>query len=418
LSICLRNWRFEEISKVEKSKEKQSSRKKKLSDSFFRIIRMIKKEFRLLRTDPFNLLIALVIPPLIIVLFSFMSTVSASNPIPIRCVIVTYDSDTFINPNNFTETKIDTYAAPYVDAVNQSEVLELVDLYNATEEIYAMEQARTDLIRKRIKLIITIPLDFSEMLTWGLPGILQCNPDASEIESIQNILNAVQDSINIFIRENNLTPQFFLQGFEEFAIPPDYNSDYNGKIIMMLPIMTFGIALVLSILVIVKEKPIARLLLTPIQRTEILLSKYVTYSLILLLQVLLLVITSLSTGLYLAGTPIDLFGSLFMLGFTGIALGLFISSISKTKTEANQLFFAFFIIIVLLSGIFVPLDSMPTYLQIIAYILPLSHGDPMIRGILTKGNSVIGFHFYWLVAISAVLFFLSFIIFIKRKYEV
>jgi len=186
----------------------------------------------------------------------------------------------------------------------------------------------------------------------------------------------------------------------------------------MLPIMTFGIALVLSILVIVKEKPIARLLLTPVKRIEILLSKYITYSIILLIQVSLLVITSLSTGLYLAGTPINLFISLFILGFAGLAMGLFISSISKTKTEANQLFFAFFIIIVILSGIFIPLDSMPLYLQLIAYVLPLSHGDPMISGILTKGNSVVGFHFYWLIAISAVLFFLSFMIFIKRKYEV
>jgi len=379
---------------------------------------MIKKEFRLLRTDPFNLLIAIVIPPLIIILFSFMSNISASNPIPLRCVIVSYDSNTYINPNNFTETKIDTYAAPYISSVNKSEMLSLEKFYNATEEIYAMEQARTELLRKDIQVIITIPLDFSEFLTWGLPGLLQCNPDASEIEKIQNILNAVQDSINIFVNDNNLTPQFFLQGFEEFTIPADYNFDYNSKILLMLPIMTFGIALVLSILVIVKEKPIARLLLTPVKRIEILLSKYITYSIILLIQVSLLVITSLSTGLYLAGTPINLFISLFILGFAGLAMGLFISSISKTKTEANQLFFAFFIIIVILSGIFIPLDSMPLYLQLIAYVLPLSHGDPMISGILTKGNSVVGFHFYWLIAISAVLFFLSFMIFIKRKYEV
>ena len=72
----------------------------------------------------------------------------------------------------------------------------------------------------------------------------------------------------------------------------------------------------------------------------------------------------------------------------------------------------------LLSGIFVPIDSMPIYLQIVAYMPPLSHGDPMITGIVTKGTSIFGQHFYWLLGISVVLFIASFIIFLKRRYEV
>ena len=348
-----------------------------------------------------------------------MSNVSSSNPIPTSCVIVSYDSNTFLNQNNFTQDiELDNYTIPYVNAVNMSESLELVNFFNATEEPYAMETARTMLFNKRIKVIIMIPVDFSEMLIWGYPGMLQCVPDAAEIQNIQGILNAVQESVNIFIVANNLTPQFLLEGFEEFAIPPEYNFQFNTYSFMILPIMTFGIALVLSILVIVKEKPIARLLLTPVQRAEILLSKYITYSIILLIQVTLLVISSLGSGLYLAGTIGDLFLALFMLGFTGLGFGLFISSLSKTKTEANQLFFAFFIVIILLSGIFIPIESMPFYLQIVAFMLPLSHGDPMIMGIVTKGTSIFSEHFYWLLGISVVLFIVSFLVFLRRKYEV
>jgi len=99
-------------------------------------------------------------------------------------------------------------------------------------------------------------------------------------------------------------------------------------------------------------------------------------------------------------------------------MGLFISSISKTKTEANQLFFAFMIVILLLSGIFIPIDAMPIYLQVFAYILPLSHGDPMIKGVVTKGKSVFGFDFYVLLGISFLFLIISFIIFKKRRYEV
>jgi len=176
--------------------------------------------------------------------------------------------------------------------------------------------------------------------------------------------------------------------------------------------------MVLTILVVVQEKPVARLLLTPVKRSEILISKYLTYTLILIIQVILLIISTLVCRLYLAGSILDLFIALFTIGFTGLSMGIFISTQSKTKTEANQLFFAVFIVILLLSGIFIPIDAMPIYLQVIAYILPLSHGDPMIRGIVTKGKSVFGFDFFALLILSIILVLISFIIFKRRKYEV
>jgi ABC-2 type transport system permease protein len=187
---------------------------------------------------------------------------------------------------------------------------------------------------------------------------------------------------------------------------------------MILPLMIFGIANVLTILVIVKEKPIARLLLTPVKRAEVLISKYITYSSVLFFQALLILLASIFGGLYLKGSLFELFLAVYILGYTGISLGLFISSLSKSKTEANQLFFAFFIVIILLSGIFVPLGSMPIYLQVFANILPLTHGSPMVEAILAKGKTVFGFHFFVLLGISIVLNIVTFIIFYKRRYEV
>jgi ABC-2 type transport system permease protein len=97
---------------------------------------------------------------------------------------------------------------------------------------------------------------------------------------------------------------------------------------------------------------------------------------------------------------------------------MFISSVSKTKTEANQLFFATFIVFVLLSGIFVPIESMPDYLKNVAYLLPLTHAHPLLESILTKGKSAFGFHFNTLLIISSVLMLIAFITFYKRRYEV
>ncbi len=339
-------------------------------------------------------------------------------PQPVPCVVISYDSNTIINPNNYTESRINNYTIPYVNAVNKSELLKLEHFYNASEEIYAMETARMQLISGKIKVIISIPTDFSEFIIWGLPALIDCIPDSSDVQHIQDNLNAVYDSVKIFINENNLTPQFIIQGYEEFAIPEGYSLRFNYNATLLLSFIAFGVSMVLTILVVVQEKPVARLLLTPVKRTEILLSKYFAYMLVLILQIILLIISTMVCGLYLVGSLFDFFLALYIVGFSGLSMGLFISSISKTKTEANQLFFAFMIVILLLSGIFIPIDAMPIYLQVFAYILPLSHGDPMIKSVVTKGNSVFAFDFYVLLGISFLFLIISFIIFKKRRYEV
>ena len=400
-----------------KRSEKKIS-KVKFQRSFFRIIRQMKKEFLLLFTDKFNMLLAIVVPPLVIFLFGFMMNSIPEGIQPVDCVVISYDSNVYVDEGTFNESLRDDFTLPYVNAANKSEYLNLIHFYNATEEIYAMESARMMLIASDIKVIISLPVGFSEFITLGLPGLIDCIPDASDIKTIQDTLNAVFDSVKTFVNDNNLTPQFQLTGYEEFTIPEGYSFRFNYNITLTLSFIVFGVSMVLTILVVVQEKPVARLLLTPVKRSEILISKYLTYTLILIIQVILLIISTLVCRLYLAGSILDLFIALFTIGFTGLSMGIFISTQSKTKTEANQLFFAVFIVILLLSGIFIPIDAMPIYLQVIAYILPLSHGDPMIRGIVTKGKSVFGFDFFALLILSIILVLISFIIFKRRKYEV
>ncbi|MFX0012427.1 MAG: ABC transporter permease [Candidatus Hermodarchaeota archaeon] len=413
--INLRNWRCDKINRRESQDKKRSFN---LKNGLLRLLKQIKKEFRLLWTDKFNMFIALIVPPLVIVALGLTSGNPRATIQPINCVVVSYDSNAFIEENNFTESTLDDYNLKYVEAVNDSNLLNLVQFFNATEELYAMEMARNLLTAKQIKVIISIPVDFSELIEWGYPGLIDCVTDSSDIQKIQASLNAVYDSIKIFVFQNNLSPQFKIKGYEEFSIPEGYSFSYNYMIVLVLSFMIIGVGMVSTILIVVQEKPVARLLLTPVKRLEILTAKYLTYISILIIQNLSLISTALAFGLYLVGSVIDLFLALFILGFTGLTLGIFISAVSKTKTQANQLFLATFLVLILLSGIFIPIDAMPIYLQVIAYILPLSHGSPLINSIITKGKSVFGFDFFTLLGVSLILVGLSYIIFHRRKYEV
>ena len=138
--------------------------------SLWRILRQIKKEFQLLKIDKMNLLIALALPPGIIMLFAFMSS-SASTIIPVKVVVVSYDSNTFVNQNNYTETTTwDNFTEKYLDAVEESELLELIEFYDASDEEdeYAMETARNEMRDGNIECIIIIPVEFSELLPLSL----------------------------------------------------------------------------------------------------------------------------------------------------------------------------------------------------------------------------------------------------------
>jgi len=390
----------------------------KLKNRISRLISQIKKEFRLLKSDKINLFIALALPPMIIWLFASMST-SATKVLPVKIVVISNDANSyFLQDNETIITTWDNYTDMYLDAVEDSKYLELVEFYDGSKDKYAMETAREDMEQGKIECIIVIPVEFSEFLSTGLPGMIECIPDTSNIMYIQDKLNAVENSIEIFVEDNNLDPQMVLMEYDEYSVPSGYNYRFNYSMITLFPFMVFGITTVLTILVVVQEKPIPRLLLTPVKRYEILISKFITYTIILALQIFLILTSAMFNGLYVAGSVVDLYIALFMLGFIGISLGIFISTVSKTKTEANQLFFAAFIVIILLSGMFVPIESMPEYLQAIAFILPLSHGEPMIKGILSKGKSVIGFDFFSLLAVSVVLIFLSFLAIKRKKYEV
>ena len=100
--------------------------------SIFRLLRQTKKEFQLLWTDKFNIFIALIIPPLVVALLGVTTNIGSATSNPIDCVVISYDSNTYINENNFTETKIDDYSINYVEAVNSSNLLNLIQFFNAS----------------------------------------------------------------------------------------------------------------------------------------------------------------------------------------------------------------------------------------------------------------------------------------------
>ncbi|NMC07609.1 MAG: ABC transporter permease [Candidatus Lokiarchaeota archaeon] len=385
--------------------------------SLTRILKGVRKEFKLVRTDVPNLLLAIVVPPIIILLFSGLMTFTSTAPVT-RVTVVSYDSNTFFDTNTSVVVTNDSHAMSLVAAINGTPGLQLVAYINASENPYAMDEAYNQLLHGDIDAILVIPVEFSEFLDHDLPAMLESVPNTQDLLKVQEILNLIQDALDLFARNNNLTPFYIDEVNRQYAIPAGYNVDFNNNMGLVMPFVMIGITLVLTILVVVQEKPVPRLLLTPTTRAEILVSKYIAYTVILIVQSTAVLVASIASGLFVRGRLIDLWGALMLTGFSGVSIGMFISSLAKTKTEANQLFFAFFIILFLLSGIFIPIAGMPAPIRVIAEALPLAHGAPLIDSITTKGLPLASMESLALALISVAFVVLSFTAIARKRVEV
>jgi ABC-2 type transport system permease protein len=80
-----------------------------------------------------------------------------------------------------------------------------------------------------------------------------------------------------------------------------------------------------------------------------------------------------------------LFGCTFIYLMTTLGVGLFISTVCSTQQEAMMSVFLYFFPQTLLSGFAYPVANMPTIVQYIAYVNPLTYYLIILRSIFLKG---------------------------------
>ena len=128
---------------------------------------------------------------------------------------------------------------------------------------------------------------------------------------------------------------------------------------------------------------------TPVKTTELMLGKIAPYVVIGLIQVV--IILGLGWLLFqvpLRGDRLDVLWASLLFIATNLSLGLFISTTAKTQFQAMQMTFFFFLPSILLSGFMFPYDGMPELARNIAEVLPLTHFNRLIRGIVLRGADI------------------------------
>ncbi|CAG9797343.1 unnamed protein product [Chironomus riparius] len=129
-----------------------------------------------------------------------------------------------------------------------------------------------------------------------------------------------------------------------------------------------------------------RTLVAGISTTELLLAHIITQSSVMLMQcveIVLLAAFIFDTENH--GDNFTVILLLMLLGFSGMLYGLFISIFCDSHTMANFMATGSFYPMIILCGIFWPLEGMPIYLQYISFLLPFTLPSIAVRDILAKG---------------------------------
>jgi ABC-2 type transport system permease protein len=147
-----------------------------------------------------------------------------------------------------------------------------------------------------------------------------------------------------------------------------------------------------------------RLLATPVQRGEIVLGYAIGFTIFATLQVLVLTayvlgridvpaigpIGAFTIGLNVqsAGSPAIAFLVAFLLAVGAVNLGIFLSTFARTELQVVQFIPIVIVPQGLLGGVFWPIDRLPTVLQAIAHVMPVTYAVDALREVMLKGSDL------------------------------
>jgi ABC-2 type transport system permease protein len=174
-----------------------------------------------------------------------------------------------------------------------------------------------------------------------------------------------------------------------------YNEQMNYKNLIVPGILVILVTLIgayVTALNIVREKEIGtieQINVSPIPKWQFLIGKMIPFWILGMAEFLLgLFLMKIVFGISVQGSLPVLVSvtSIYLLVMLG--LGFFISSVSANQLQAMFIVFFLFIVFVLLSGLFTPIEGMPLWAKYINYTNPMSHYMEVIKLIILKGSGI------------------------------
>ncbi len=252
-------------------------------------------------------------------------------------------------------------------------------------EVRGREEVEQWIGRGSAAAAVVIPHEFTRDLKRGRGARAQVIVDAADPLSSQAALQGASLAGLAF------RPSPRAQALE-LRVRPWYNPMLDSStyivpgIIGVLLSMTMIIINAMSVVRERERGTLEQLIVTPVDRTSLMLGKIVPFLLVGYIQVVvILLLGRLLFHVPLRGSvPLLLFMA-FPFIVASLGIGLFFSTLVKTQAQAMQAGFMFIMPNILLSGFMFPRAAMPEPAQWLGLALPLTYFLEVLRGIMLKG---------------------------------
>jgi ABC-2 type transport system permease protein len=295
--------------------------------------------------------------------------------------------------------------------------------FRVAGEVGSAAEALRLLDRGEAQMILDIPPDFAESLQRQQPAHVQALIDTSQANTgylassyaarIVARFSEDQARRNILRAGGDLRLAPSIRNELRVWYNPGLNDQWFNTISELLTMVTVA-CILLPAAAMIREKErgtLEQLLVSPLTPLQIMLSKLLSMMLVMLWGTTVAVFGIMMPfyGVPFVGSVPLFFLLTALYAFTNAGLGLVAATFARNSAQVGLVVLLMVMPIVMLSGTWTPMESMPAWLRALMYLSPLRHFIEIAYGILLRGA---GFGVLWdsvlpMAAIGVALFALG-----------
>jgi len=250
----------------------------------------------------------------------------------------------------------------------------------------------------RYTFVIDIPPGFQADLMAGRPTVIQLNVDATAMGMAATgagyIQHIISQELSAFLNDDRATSQ--MSAAVNIVTRARFNPNLETRGFQGAMALTNNITLMAILLTgaaLIREREhgtIEHLLVMPLRPIEIMLAKVWANGLVVVLiaSLSLYFIVKGALGATIIGSiPLYIFVTIIYL-FSVTSLGIYLATLARSMPQFGLLAMIVFVMMLLLSGVHTPFESMPETLQMIMQLVPSTHFVSMAQAVLFRGAGV------------------------------
>lgn len=278
----------------------------------------------------------------------------------------------------------------------------MLDIHIADDQ----DDIRTLIEKGEIHGGLIIQADFSRAVLEGRRANItiitdQSNPQLSAM--VQTALSMSLDQLSTMQASTTLNRTYGIDRNQTIAIIDPYTVEVKGLVsdddnyFQFVAPGVMGMVVMMSLMTglphaISYEKDMGTLdgmLSAPISRLSIILGKVLAQTARGMFQgIMILIVAVLVFNVHVYGSLILVFILLLLGVFSFVGLGILITSFADREETATMLMMSLMFPMMFLSGVFYPVEQMPTWVQYISKILPLSYSTSALRKVMILGSGI------------------------------